>query len=91
MLLGYEVSTMVYAISVFFYPNEVELHKTILGRSLERLVDPTLDTSAHVFFFTRLVDAAVSMMQVVRCISTQNPFPRSLLESSHAFAEMQRW
>ena len=90
MVLGYESTMMVHAVSVFFFPGEPATHRTILERSLERLVDPSLDTSAHVFYFTRLLDAGVSMMQLVRCVSTQNPFPRAMLESSHAYSEMCR-
>ena len=88
--LGHSVATLGHCALLVFFPNMHRHLSVILDRVLEKVADPVMEQSTLVFFLTRFLDAVVSALQVVRCMSTQNRFPRDVLLNSHAYKEMVR-
>ena len=81
---------MCHAAFVLFFPDMHQSASTVLEQSLVRLVDPTSEQAALVHFFTRLIEATISMLRVVRLMSTQDKFPKDLLFTSHVFVDMKK-
>ena len=72
-----------------FFPSFHDGAQVVLNSCLEKIMDPGLGQGVLVPFFTRLVDGVLSMLRVVRLLSTMKSFPDDLLFSSHAFVEMR--